>query len=54
MAKFKVTKTPLKDSKTKRRFELGEVIDRTLKQVAEFEKEHGTGYLERVDVKDGG
>ena len=49
MAKFKVTKVPLTDFKANKRLKLGDVIDRTIKEVEEFESENGKGYLERVE-----
>lgn len=49
MAKFKVIKTPLTDLKAKKRLKIGDVLDRTIKEVEEFEAENGKGYLERVE-----
>ena len=49
MAKFKVIKTPLTDLKAKKRLKIGDVLDRTIKEVEEFEAVNGKGYLERVE-----
>ena len=46
MAKFKVLK-PLMDLQTRRPLQVGDVIERTVKEVELFEKDK-KGYLERV------
>lgn len=51
MALYKVTKTPLKNLDTNQMLKQGDVIDRKVKDVEEFEKKHGDSYLQRVDEK---
>lgn len=49
MAKYKVKKTPLMDYKTKKPLNVGDVIERNVKDVESFEKRFGKDYLERVE-----
>ena len=51
MAKYKVTKVPLMDIETKKPLKIGDVLERTVKDVEEFEKVNGKGYLERLEEK---
>ena len=54
MAKYRVTKVPVRDNETGERFVLGQEVELTVKRVAKFEKQHGAGYFERVEeTKDG-
>jgi len=52
LAQYKVKK-PLKDKETGKRLAKGTIIERLVKDVDKFEKEHGTDYLERVKEDEG-
>lgn len=52
MAQYKVKK-PLKDKDTGKTLAKGTIIERLVKDVDKFEKEHGTNYLERVKEDEG-
>ena len=52
MAQYKVKKS-LKDKKTGKTLAKGTIIERLVKEVNKFEKEHGTDYLERVKEDEG-
>lgn len=49
--KFRVLKVPLTDTKANKALVVGDIIDRTAKEIEEFEKKHGQGYLEKVENK---
>ena len=49
MALYKVTKVPLKDLNENKQLEIGDVIERNVKDVEQFEKKFGEHYLERVE-----
>ena len=49
MALYKVTKVPLKDLNENKQLEIGDVIERNVKDVEQFEKKFGKDYLERVE-----
>lgn len=51
MARYKVTKVPLTNLETKKPLKLGDVLERAVKDVEEFEKVNGKGYLERLEEK---
>lgn len=48
MALYKVKKVPLQDLEKNKSLKVGDVIERTVKDVDEFEKKFGNEYLERV------
>lgn len=52
MALYKVKKTPLKDNTKKEPLKVGDIIERTVKDVKAFENKFGKEYLERVDDKE--
>lgn len=49
--KFKVLRVPLTDTKANKALVIGDVIERTAKEIEEFEKKYGQGYLEKIEVK---
>ena len=49
MALYKVKKVPLKDLSKNKQLEIGDVIERNVKDVEQFEKKFGKEYLERVE-----
>ncbi|AAU85088.1 hypothetical protein BCBBV1cgp41 [Bacillus phage BCASJ1c] len=54
MAKYKVTKVPLNDKNTGKPLKKGDVVERLVKEMDEFEGKHGTEYFERIDNKEDG
>ena len=52
MAQYRVIK-PLNDKNTGKTLAKGTIIERLVKDVDKFEKEHGTDYLERVKEDEG-
>ena len=48
MAKYEVLKR-VKDKKSGKPIEVGSVIERTVKEIAAFEKQHGKDYLKRIE-----
>ena len=49
MALYKVKKVPLKDLSKNKQLEIGDVIERNVKDVEQFEKKFDKEYLERVE-----
>ncbi|MCM3618746.1 hypothetical protein M3936_14235 [Sutcliffiella horikoshii] len=52
MAKYKVIKVPLNDKNTGKPLKKGDVVERLVKEMDEFEGKYGTEYFERIDKKE--